>query len=79
MNPDKPGLKTTEFWLVLLGFALTLLTGLTVADGVVSFTLDLEFAKWWLAAVMAYIGGRTIAKVEAAKRIMHAAQERPGP
>ena len=64
---DKPGIKTTEFWLVLLGFALTVLTGFTVVDGVINFELDLEFAKWWLAAVMAYIGGRTVAKVQAAK------------
>lgn len=58
----KPGIKTTEFWLIIFGFLLVVLGGLTAEQNLISFKLDLELAKWWLGGVLAYIGGRSWVK-----------------
>ena len=58
----KPGIKTTEFWLLIFGFLLVVFSGLTVERNEASFRLDLELAKWWLGGLLAYVGARSWVK-----------------
>ena len=59
----KAGIKTTELWIVIVALLAVTATGLTVADGVVSFAMDVELLKWWLgAAVGPYAVSRGMAK-----------------
>lgn len=62
MMNTKPGIKSTEFYLLLLGFAYAVLSGLEIDNNFVTFKLDLELAKWWLGAVIAYVGARGYVK-----------------
>ncbi len=64
----KPGLRTTEFWLVIFGFVLVVLGGLRIEQNLASFALDLELSKWWLGGVLAYIAGRSIVKSNGIKK-----------
>lgn len=65
MNPDKPGIKTTEFLALVVGLILVLVAGLTVDGNVVSYALDVELAKWWFGGGMAYKLSRGMAKSNA--------------
>lgn len=61
MDP-KPGFKTTEFWLLILGFLVVVLSGFTVSHGVISFALDIELLKWWLLGGGGYAVSRGMTK-----------------
>lgn len=56
MEP-KPGIKTTEF-AVLVGSA-----AMIIAKGVIEGQLDAELIKWWMATAVGYMGVRGGTKV----------------
>ena len=67
MEP-KPGVKTTEFWVVILVTVIMLASGLTIREGVLSFQLDIDLVQWWIIGAgggypvsrgLAKLGGKT--------------------
>jgi hypothetical protein len=59
----KPGIKTTELWVVIVGLVAVIVHGLTITDGSINYAINTELLKWWmLAGVGGYNAARGFAK-----------------
>lgn len=58
----KPGYKTTEFLMLVVGLIAVIVAGLTITDGSVNFLIDAELLKWWLLGTGGYSISRGMAK-----------------
>lgn len=60
---EKPGLRTTEFMVVVILGGISIISGLQVDAGVVNYHANMDLLNQLFILGMTYIGGRSAVKV----------------